>query len=104
MGPSGIPIPESEGKMLKRYELSVNIDIMSQPRITASKGRFETSDPRVQRILSGYPGVTLVDERADEPIGVGSSFATVEPVRVTNSGGLQFKEKQPAASARVTKG
>jgi hypothetical protein len=84
--------------MLKTYELACNIDIMCSPRITIAKGRFETSDPHVQRVIGHYPGVTFVSERPDEPIGIGTSFAHVESVVVTNSCGLQMKEKRPASA------
>jgi hypothetical protein len=85
--------------MLRTYELACNIDIMCQPRITIGKGRFSTSDPRVQRILSGYPGVRLVsaeDEPARRPLTPAEGLALYgsgpEPVRVTTGSGLQLKE------------
>jgi len=80
--------------MIKTYELAANLDIMGTPRVTASKGRFSTSDRRIQMILRAYPGVTLVSERPDEPIGPGNSFPPVQGVVVTN-GGLQLKEQKP---------
>jgi hypothetical protein len=87
--------------MLKTYDLSVNLDIMCSPRITICKGRFQTSDPFVQRVIGRYPGVTLVSERPDEPIGVRDvAFPVAQPVVVSN-GGLQIKERQPQG-ARVT--
>ena len=83
--------------MLKIYDLANNIDILSTPRITASKGRFETSDPRVQRILSRYPGVTLISVEPDaqapcaggEVAGTHSPAAPAETVRTVP--GIQFK-------------
>ena len=102
LGPSGIPIPESQGKMLKTYELACNIDIMCSPRITIAKGRFETSDPHVQRVIGHYPGVTFISERPDEPVGIGTSFPVVQPVVVSN-GGLQVKERR-TQGGRVSEG
>ena len=53
--------------MIAHYELACNIDIMGNPRITASKGRFSSGDPRVQRILRAYPGVSLSSVTPDPP-------------------------------------
>jgi hypothetical protein len=86
--------------MLKTYELACNIDIMSQPRITLGKGRFSTSDPKIQRVLGGYPGVTLIStepEPVQRPLTPAEALAlhgpAPEPVRVSN-GGVQMKPKK----------
>ena len=87
--------------MLTIYDLACNIDILGTPRITASKGQFRTSDPRVQRILSRYPGVTLVATEPDTPAPcVGGEPAGNSPVRsdvpeVRNYVGVQMKERRP---------
>lgn len=86
--------------MRKIYELSCNVDIMGQPRITASKGRYSTSDPRIHRILSVYPGVRLIATEPDEPALRPGPGTPVEPV-VVSGGGLQTKPRREQGG-RVT--
>jgi hypothetical protein len=88
-------------KMLRTYELACNIDIMSHPRVTASKGRFSTSDPRIQRILSGYPGVTLLSvepEPVQRPLTPAEGLSLYGPgpdsVRVSNTASVQMKPRK----------
>jgi hypothetical protein len=88
--------------MLNTYYLERAIDILSEPRVTAGRGRFQTSDPRVQLILSRYPGVTLVsseEEPKRRPLtpeeAVQLHGPGIEPVRVSNTVGVQMKERRP---------
>ena len=83
------------------FELSCNVDIMGNPRITASKGRFDSNDPRVITKLRGYPGVTLIRTESEAPpIFAGGEVAGTHrkappEVEVRNHCGIQFKEKRP---------
>jgi hypothetical protein len=88
--------------MLKTYDLACNIDIMCQPRITLSKGRYSTSDKKTQRVLDRYPGVTLISTGPDEPPKRNPDIACAPiPQTVVTNGGLQIKEKRPSESSRV---
>jgi hypothetical protein len=87
--------------MVNTYFIERAVDVMSTPRVTVGRGRFQTSDPHVQRILSGYPGVTLIsteDEPARRPLTPAEGLSLYgpgpEPVRVT-AGGVQMKERRP---------
>ena len=85
--------------MLKIYDLANNIDILSTPRITASKGRFSSSDPRVQRILSRYPGVSLISSEPDPPPAnlTAEQFGAVpQQSTVRTTAGLQIRERRPS--------
>jgi hypothetical protein len=84
------------------FELSCNIDILGSPRITVSKGKYDTSDERVIRRLRGYPGVTLLrTESENPPIFAGGELegtyrrAPPEVEVKTWPGGVSFKEKRP---------
>jgi hypothetical protein len=88
--------------MLNTYFLERAIDVLSEPRVTAGRGRFQTSDPRVQLILSRYPGVSLVsseDEPASRPLTPAEAVQLhgpgIETVRVSNTVGVQMKPKLP---------
>lgn len=90
--------------MLATFEIERRIDVIrGQRHVVVGVGRFQTHDMEVIKILRGYPGATLISTEPDQRIGIGTSFAPVQETVVTNSGGLQLKEKRPA-SARVTEG
>jgi hypothetical protein len=83
--------------MIAHYELACNIDIMGNPRITASKGRFSSSDPRVQRTLRHYPGVKLCRMEAETAAKFAGGEAGSRPpappaeTQVRAVSGIQFK-------------
>ena len=87
--------------MIAHYELACNIDIMGNPRITASKGRFSSSDPRVQRTLRHYPGVKLCRMEAETAAKfAGGEAPGVRPAppaetEIRAYPGVQLKEKRP---------
>jgi hypothetical protein len=84
--------------MIAHYELACNIDIMGNPRITASKGRFSSGDPRVQRILRAYPGVSLSSVTPDPPPAklTADLFGPVpQQSSVRTVAGLQIGERRP---------
>ena len=70
--------------------------------LVIAKGRYSTSDPEQQRFLRYYPGVTLISTEPDPPKRMpDNAFLPVQSVVVTNTPGLQMKEKQPPVSARI---
>ena len=83
--------------MINTYELASNIDLLGTPRITASKGTYRTSDPRVQLRLRYYPGVTLISTEAEaEPLCVGGSkpHAVRHESAVRTQPGVQLRERR----------
>lgn len=79
--------------------------IVGNQHLVAAKGQYETSDPVQQRFLRGYPGVVLHSfgptkqkGNGDKPFGPQDG----QPV-VTNSYGLQARERRPSTSSRVAK-
>ena len=86
--------------MIAHYELACNIDLMGTPRITASKGRFSSNDPRVQLRLRYYPGVTLISTEPEaETVCAGGS----EPCAVRHESALRTQPGVQLRERRASK-
>ncbi|HTZ95587.1 MAG TPA: hypothetical protein VMB18_04255 [Terriglobales bacterium] len=73
--------------------------------LVIAKGLYSTSDPEQQIFLRYYPGITLISTEPDQPKRMpDNAFPPVQPVIVTNTPGLQMKEKQTPTSGRITAG
>jgi len=73
-----------------------------QTHLVVAVGRFRTSSPVEIDILRGYPGATLLsteDEPVRRPLTPAEGLAIYGPgpeqVRVSNTGGVQMKERLP---------
>jgi hypothetical protein len=90
--------------VIATFELTANIDVLGNPRITLGKGKHRITDPRVIRILRGsgrpggeYPGCRLISMESETPTPcaggevAGTHSPTGPEVQIKTNVGLQFK-------------